>query len=142
MVYFVKDFMSKEVVTIDTESSVAETSKTIAQNLRGYAIVLKGGQPAGIVTERDVIRKALAKNLAPEKTKVSQIMSSPLVTIDPDDELTSAAETMKAKNVRKLPVVQDGILYGVITARDSIDHFTDYVDKATKDILMWTPSIL
>jgi CBS domain-containing protein len=142
MVYFVKDFMSKEVVTIDADSSVTEALKTIAQNPRGYAIALKGGQPAGIVTERDVIRKALAKNLSPEKTKVSQIMSSPLVTIDPDDELTAAAETMKAKNVRKLPVVRDGILYGMITARDIIDHFTDYVDKATKDILMWTPSIL
>ncbi len=141
MVYRVKAFMSKEVVTVDAEMSVAAASKTIAQNPRGYAIALKGGQPAGIVTERDVIRKVLAKNLAPDTITVAQIMSSPLVTVDPDDELTTAAETMKAKNVRKLPVVRDGILYGVITARDIVDHFTDYVNKATKDILVWTPSM-
>lgn len=141
MVYRVKAFMSKEVVTVDAEMSVAAASKTIAQNPRGYAIALKGGQPAGIVTERDVIRKVLAKNLAPDTITVAQIMSSPLVTVDPDNELTTAAETMKAKNVRKLPVVRDGILYGVITARDIVDHFTDYVNKATKDILVWTPSM-
>ena len=69
-------------------------------------------------------------------------MSSPLITVDPDDELSTAAETMKAKNVRKLPVVRNGILYGVITARDIVDHFTDYVDRATKEILVWTPSMI
>jgi CBS domain-containing protein len=139
MVYLVKDVMSKKVVTIDADTSVATASKTMAQNPRGYAIALEGGQPAGIVTERDVIRKVLAKDLAPGTIKVSQIMSSPLVTIDPDEELTKAAETMKAKNVRKLPVVREGILYGIITARDIVDHFTDYVDKATREILVWTP---
>ncbi len=142
MVYLVKELMSKTVVTVDAETSVVAASKTIAQNPRGYAIVLKDGQPAGIVTERDVIRKVVAKDLAPDKLTVTQIMSSPLITIDPDDEVTTATETMKAKNVRKLPVVRDSILYGMITARDIVDHFTDYVDRATKEILVWTPSMI
>jgi len=142
MVYLVKELMSTTVVTIDAETSVAAASKTIAQNPRGYAIALKNGQPAGIVTERDVIRKVVAENLAPDRITVAQIMSSPLITVDPDDELSTAAETMKAKNVRKLPVVRNGILYGVITARDIVDHFTDYVDRATKEILVWTPSMI
>ena len=66
-------------------------------------------------------------------------MSTPLVSIDPDEELTKAAEIMKAKNVRKLPVVKDGIIYGIITARDITDHFTEYVDTAIRELLVWTP---
>ena len=139
MTYVVKDFMSGDIVTVEVEMSVAEASKKIAENPRGYAIALDGGQPAGMVTEQDVVKKVVAEGLDPSETKVSQVMSSPLITVDLEEELMKAAEIMKNKNVRKLPVVQDGIIYGVITARDITDHFSDYVDKTMRDIIRWSP---
>ena len=138
MTYLVKEFMSEEIVTIAAEANVAEASKKIAENPRGYTVVLQNGQPTGMVTERDLVRKVFAKSLDPSKVKVSDVMSSPLVSIDPDEELSKAAETMKANDVRKLPVAREGILYGIITARDIADHFNEYVDKATKEIIKYS----
>jgi CBS domain-containing protein len=111
----------------------------MAQTLRSYLIVLKNRQPAGIVTEKDLVNKVLAKRLDPSTIKVQEIMSSPLITVDPDAQLTTAAELMKEKNIRKLPVAKDGILYGMITARDISDEFTDYIDKSMRDMLRYIP---
>jgi CBS domain-containing protein len=138
MTYLVKEFMSKEIVTIAAEANVAEASKKIAENPRGYTVVLQNGQPTGMVTERDLVRKVFSKSLDPSKVKVLDVMSSPLVSIDPDEELSKAAETMKANDVRKLPVAREGILYGIINARDIADHFNEYVDKAIKEIIKYS----
>ena len=139
MTFLVKDFMKKDVITIDSEINITDASKKIAENPRGYAVILDKGRPKGMLTERDIIRNVVAKELDPSKVKVNQVMSSPLVTISPDVEVTTAAETMRLKNVRKLPVEYNGILYGVITARDITDHFAEYVDKAIKEVLIWSP---
>ena len=135
----VKDYMVKEISTIDAEADVSSAAEKMGQTPRCYLIVLRNDQPLGIVTEKDMINKVLAKRLDPLKIKVQEIMSSPLITVDPDTELTAAAELMKEKNVRKLPVAKDGILYGVITARDIADEFADYVDKSVRDILRYIP---
>ncbi|MBN1682848.1 CBS domain-containing protein [Candidatus Bathyarchaeota archaeon] len=139
MTFLVKDFMNKDIITIDSESNITDASKKIAESPRGYAVILDKGHPKGMLTERDIIRNVVAKELDPSKVKVNQVMSSPLVTISPDVEVTTAAETMRLKNVRKLPVEHNGILYGVITARDITDHFAEYVDKAIKEVLIWSP---
>src|SRR4030042_6062452 len=131
----VKDYMVKEIATVDAEADVSATAEKMAQTPRCYLIVLRNGQPLGIVTEKDLVNKVLAKRLDPSKIKVQEIMSSPLITVDPDAQLTTAAELMKEKNVRKLPVAKDGILYGLITARDLADEFADYVDKSMRDML-------
>jgi len=138
MVYLVKDFMKKEVTTVDGDTSVAEASKTIAENPRGYLLVLQKGQSAGIITVIDLVRKVVAKGLNPIHVKVSEVMSTPLVTIDPDEKLSAATEIMRKNSVRKLPVVRNGFFYGIITARDILEHFTEYVDKAIREILVYT----
>lgn len=102
-------------------------------------IILREGRPVGIVTERDFISKVVAKEVNPSTIKVSNIMSTPLVTIDPDEDLLKAAQTMKEHGVRKLPVVQDGIIYGIIKADDIADKCGEYVDRSVKDIIRWTP---
>ncbi|MCJ7635494.1 CBS domain-containing protein [Candidatus Bathyarchaeota archaeon] len=135
----VKDYMVKEIATVDAEADVSATAEKMAQTPRCYLIVLRNGQPLGIVTEKDLVNKVLAKRLDPSKIKVQEIMSSPLITVDPDAQLTTAAELMKEKNVRKLPVAKDGILYGMITARDIADEFADYVDKSMRDMLRYIP---
>jgi len=141
MSYAVKSYMEKEVHTICGEANVAEAAKAIAEKqggYRGYLIILKEGSPVGIVTERDFVTKVLARGVDPSTIKVSDIMTSPLITIDPDEDLLKASEVMRENNVRKLPVVRNGIIYGMITADDIANKCGAYVDRTIKDIIRWT----
>jgi CBS domain-containing protein len=109
MSYRVKNFMRSEIVTIDVEASAFEASKIMAEKGIGYLIALKKCQPIGIVTERDLVQKVMANKKDPSKVKVSEFMSTPLITIDPDASIGDAASTMAEKGIRRLPVVRDNI---------------------------------
>jgi len=129
--------MSKEVPTVTNEASTLEAAKTMSKSGKGFLIVLKDGKPVGIVTERDLVNKVIAKELDPKKVVTSAIMSSPLITVDPDEDLMKASEIMQKHNIRRLPVVKDGIIYGILTSKDVSLHCIDYVNKSVKDILRW-----
>ena len=138
MAYSVKSYMEKEVPTIGDTATTTEAAKTMADTGRGFLVVLTGGKPSGIVTEKDFVEKVIASELDPKTLQVGQIMSSPLITVDPDEDLLKASELMKKHGVRRLPVVRDGIIYGIITAKDIASHCGDYVDRSVRDILRWT----
>lgn len=135
--------MTKEVHTVDFDTSIAEAAKIMANDKKheGYVIILKKGKPQGIVTERDIINKVISQELNPNKTKVIDVMSSPLVTIDPDEDLAKAAHIMSESNVRKLVAIKDNIIYGIITSKGISQHFQDYVDRSVRDIIRWTASL-
>ena len=135
----VKYYMKKEVPTTEDKSFVSEAAKTMIKSSRGFLIVLKEGKPEGIVTEHDFVEKVIAKELDPSKVIISGIMSSPIITIDPDEDLLKASELMKKHNIRRLPVVKDGIIYGVLTTRDVSQQVREYVDKSVRDIIRWVP---
>ncbi len=135
----VKYYMKKEVPTIEDKSSVTEAAKIMIKSSRGFLIVLREGKPEGIVTEHDFVEKVIAKGLDPSKVIISEIMSLPIITIDPDEDLLKASELMKKHNIRRLPVVKDGIIYGVLTTRDVSQQVREYVDKSVKDIIRWVP---
>ena len=143
MSYQVKDYMTKEVNTINSEATVTEVAKLMVadKNYGGYAIVLKEGKPVGIVTERDLVNKVLAKDLDPAGTKVAEIMSTPLVTVNPDDDLLKASKLMQEQNVRKLVVVVDEIIYGIIKAKDIARRCGEYVNRSVRDAIRWTAAI-
>ena len=140
MPLLVKDCMFKEVNTVDEAMTVTEAAKVMAQDTTfdGYVIILKGGKPTGIVTERDVVNQIVAKARDPSMTTVSDVMSSPLLTIDPDADLLTASRVMREHNVVKLVVVRNEILYGILTERIIAHHFGDYVDRSIRDIIRWT----
>jgi CBS domain-containing protein len=108
---------------------------------KGFLVVLKDGRPVGIVTEHDFVKKVLACELDPAKTVIAKIMSSPLITVDPDDDLLKAAELMKNNDIERLPVVKEGIIYGVLTSRLIAQSCSEYVDRSVKDIIRWTPFV-
>jgi len=135
MSYHVKDYMRKDIVTLDTGASAFEASKKMAEKDVGYIIVLERGQPVGIVTERDLVMKIMAKEKDPLKTKIYECMSTPLITIDVDATVEEAVKTMATYGIRRLPVVHENIIYGVFTARDLAKHFSEYEDKVAKDII-------
>jgi CBS domain-containing protein len=136
----IKEFMTAQVMTIDINDTVLKAADAMAQdpNADGYAVVLKQGRPTGIVTERDIINKVVAKRLDPETTSIASIMSTPLITIDPDADFLDAPELMNENNVSKLVVVKDDILYGVITAKIVAAQCNTYVNQAVQDMIRWT----
>lgn len=135
----VKNYMRKDFSTISTELSASEASKTMSNDKVGYIIVLEKGQPVGIVTERDLVLKVLAKDKNSKETKVSECMSAPLVTIDPDKSIEEAVEMMKKYELRRIPVVKNDIIYGIFTARDLVEHFEEFEDKLTRDFVRFMP---
>jgi CBS domain-containing protein len=130
--------MDKAFMTIDIGQSVREAAKMISDGEHAYLIVTVKGTPKGMIASRDIVAKVVATGKDLDKTIVGDVMSSPLVTVDPDEDLVKASEMMAKQNVPRLAVVKGGIIYGVITTRDIAQRCGDYVDKSVKDILRWS----
>ena len=133
----VLDAMDEEIVTVDESVSVAEAAAKISEKGKGCAIVLSRCKPIGMVTERDITYKVVAKGLNPRKVKVSEIMSTPLVEVDPDADLVTAAKIMDEHKIRRLAVIRKGILYGVISALDIARNLEGYVETELRKILRY-----
>ena len=130
----VKDVMTEKVVTVEANKTVSEAAALMAENDVANLIVMDNNIPIGIVTERDFVRRVMAKD-KPSKTKISEIMSTPHRVIDPDAPLKEAARRMVRKRIRRLPVIQDNKLVGIITTSDFARHlskktFTDDILEA------------
>ncbi len=138
MSYLVKNYMEKSFPKISEEASATEVAKVMSKSEHGFLIVLEGGQPMGIITEGDLVNKVMARELDPKKVSAAEVMSSPLITIDPDEDLLKASEMMHENNIRRIPVVRDDIIYGVITAQNIAQRCGDYVNKSIKDVLRWS----
>ena len=138
MSYSVKDHMDKEFPVLGVDESVLDAAKALINADKGYVIILEKGKPKGIVTEEDLIAKIIVAEKDAKTTKIGSIMSTPLITIAPDEDMLVASEKMQKNNIKKLPVVKDEIIYGVLTATDIARSCGAYVDKATRDILRWS----
>ena len=132
--------MEKEINTITYDATITDAAKVMAadKNFEGYVVVLKKGKPLGIITERDIVNEVMAKEIDPSKVNLTEIMSTPLLTIDPDEDLLEASKLMRENNVRKLVVVKGESIYGVITAKDIAQHGNKYITRAIRDVLRWT----
>lgn len=128
----VKDLMTQNVVTVDVNKTVVEAAVIMSENDIGDLVVMDGDNPVGIVTERDFVRRVLAgsKSLT---SKVSEIMTSPLKVIDPDAPIKEAARRMVNSEIRRLPVIKNNKLVGIITATDFARHLSK--KTLTDDIL-------
>jgi CBS domain-containing protein len=115
----VKDVMTSPVITINEDGIVHEAAKLMDKNDVGCIVVTdKKGKPVGIITERDLITRVLSKNLLSSKVKTKKVMTSPLLTIDPDEPLVEAARKMSRLNVRRLGVIYKGSLAGLVSSKD------------------------
>jgi CBS domain-containing protein len=130
--------MSKEIISIEKGASILEAAKLMEKHNISSLIVVDRGEPVGIVTERDLVRKVLLKNLD-VKSEVKAIMSSPLITVDADEDVTRAAEILVEKKIRRLPVVEEGKLVGIVTETNisqtspkAISEFSSTIEKIDK----------
>jgi CBS domain-containing protein len=119
----VKDFMTTQVVTIDVQGSVLEAAKLMRQQDVGDLVVMEGIVAKGIVTERDLVRRVMAQK-KPLDTKVSEVMSDPLITIEEESSIRDAARKMVKYKIRRLPVTKNNVLVGIIATSDFARHLS------------------
>ena len=116
---FVNQIMSKNVLTADQSSSIQESALNMSKLKIGCVIVTKDNKPIGIVTERDFVTKVAAEG-RPLFTEICEIMSTPLITIDPEETVWEASEIMKRESIHKLPVKENEKIIGIVTTTDII----------------------
>lgn len=113
-----EDVMAREVVTLDEDVSAKKAAEIMAQEGVSAIIVTSEGKAKGILTERDILKRIVAEDKDSRKTKVKEIMSSPLVTIEPSTDLEKAAHLMFEKKIKHLPVIHENRLIGLISLQD------------------------
>jgi len=116
---FIKDMMKTNVISIDSTNSLQEAAIKMEKAKVGSVIVTKNNDPVGIVTERDFVTRVASRG-KPSTLPVSEVMSSPLITINQDETVWEAAEIMKTKNIHKLPVLDGKKVIGIITNTDLV----------------------
>jgi len=116
---FVNQIMSKNVVTVEKSTSLQESAQNMRKSKVGCVIVADDNKPIGIVTERDFVTKVAAEG-RPLFTEITEVMSSPLITIDPEETIWDASEMMKEKGIHKLPVKEDEQIIGIVTTTDIV----------------------
>ena len=111
--------MSKPLITVDGEASAKDSIKLMVERDIGALVITEKGQPVGIVTERDVLKKCCLEASWWE-FKVSKIISSPLITVDAETSILTAEEIMAEKNIRRLLVTEGEKIVGIVTQRDLV----------------------
>jgi len=139
----VKDIMVEEVITVEAESTVKDAVKLMNKHEIGCLIVEEEEKVVGIVTERDFLRRIIENSRDPEKTKISEIMSNPLIVGSVDMKLEDAIKHMFTYKIKKLPIVENGHLVGLVTLTDiaRIAGVESLIIKIVKDLRKdgWLP---
>jgi CBS domain-containing protein len=115
-----RKIMVENTVTVKPNDSVKRVAELMNKHEIGCVIVVDQQKPMGIVTERDMIKRVVCESMEPEKTEVSEIMSQPLIEASPNMKAGDAAKLMLERNIKKLPVVENGELVGIVTLTDLI----------------------
>ncbi|MGY5853758.1 MAG: CBS domain-containing protein [Candidatus Thorarchaeota archaeon] len=123
----VRDIMSVNVVTMPPDASVVEVAASMRDMDIGSIVIVDKQRPVGIVTEADIARRVVAEEKNPQTVKAADVMSSPLVHVTPDVPLTEAMRVMAKGNLRRLAILKNDSLAGIVTSRD---------------ILRWSPELI
>lgn len=115
----IREVMTSDPRTITADSSIAEAARLMRDEDTGIAPITEGERLVGVITDRDIAISVVAEGKDPQSTKVTEIASSNLVTVDPQQDLDEALRLMAQHQVRRLPVVEeDGKLVGILAQAD------------------------
>ena len=129
----IADVMTKSVVSVDASLTINEAAKMMEDTKVGAVVVMENNTPVGIVTDRDFAIRVVAQahNIT---TPVKQIMSSPLFSINSDESVRTAADLMHDRGIRKLPVVDNEKIIGIITATDIVNLLAVCMEDDVRDM--------
>ena len=122
IVYRVRDAMDRNVIILDEGKTCMDAIKAMMEKKVWSVVVSRNGLPVGVVTERDIIRRVISKGRDVNRVRLGDIMSTPLVTIGPDEPIGRAMELMVTKEIRRIYVVEEGRIIGRITQTEAFRH--------------------
>jgi CBS domain-containing protein len=114
----IKDAMTSDPVTVDASATLEDAAKLMADKDIGNVLVVENNEVQGIVTDRDIVVRGIAKGNDPSEASVREVASTDLEALSPDDSIEDAIKKMEEKDVRRLPVVDDGKPVGVVSLGD------------------------
>ena len=114
----VRDVMTKNPVALSSDSSVMEAAKAMSDHRIGTVVVMEMDRPSGIVTDRDITVRAVATGKDPSKTKLADISSGSLAAVRPDQPIEDAMKVMKSHDVKRVVVMTDSRLEGIVSLAD------------------------
>ncbi|MFQ5440024.1 MAG: cyclic nucleotide-binding/CBS domain-containing protein [Nitrosopumilaceae archaeon] len=129
----ISDVMTKSVISVDASMTINEAAKMMEDAKVGAVIVMENNLPVGIVTDRDFTVK-VAAHAYQISTPVKQIMSSPLFSITSTDSIRTASDLMHDRGIRKLPVIDDENIVGIITATDIVKLLAISTEDDVRDM--------
>lgn len=133
----VESIMVKKVVTFKPTDQVVDIAKVMSKNKISCVVIVKNKKPIGLLTERDVIKKIVSKNLSTVDLKAKDIMTTKLMTISSKENIFRAAHLMQKKHIRRLPVVDKGKLVGLITETDVVKAMTRIAQMLNKELIKY-----
>jgi CBS domain-containing protein len=119
------DHYHKDVATIPVEATARDAADAMRARAVGSVVVLRDGEPVGILTDRDLLARVVADGKDAGVTSIADVMSQPLHVAHPEDPLDRVVELMSARGIRRVPVVRDGELVGMVTLDDVLAEVAD-----------------
>ena len=135
---FVKDIMAVNVVTMPPDASILQVSKSMAEMDIGSVIIADKDRPVGIITESDIVRRVIAEEKDTTTTTAADIMSSPIIHVEPGTGLTDAMRVMAKSNIRRVAVLKNNSLAGIITSRDILRWSPELIDILVESLKLRT----
>jgi CBS domain-containing protein len=129
---FVRDVMNSPLVSGSMEDTVAALAKKMVEFRVGSVVIIDGEKVEGVVTDGDMVKKVVARDLQPSTTRAKDIMSTPLYTIDASKEVTEAARMMRKLGIKRLGVVHKGKVVGIISMSDVLSVTPELVDLVSE----------
>lgn len=135
MVLTAKDVLEKSFLSLNAETSASEAARLMKSSRHGFVVVIdEKGKPIGIVTEWDYLSKVIGEGKDASRLKLEDLMTTNLVSVKAEEGLDSVAQIMTEKGVRRLLVMQEGKVIGVVTARTVLGHLREYIDTVSSQI--------
>ena len=135
MVLVAKDIVEKEFLSLSKETTSLEAARQMKAKKHGYVIIASHtGSPEGIVTEWDYLSKVVAEDKDPSSVRLEDLMTHDLVSVEANVGLDQVAQLMTQKGIRRVLVMKDGKVMGIITAAVMLSRLKEYVDKVSSTI--------
>jgi CBS domain-containing protein len=134
----VREVMTRDPTTLDSSRTIADAARAMRDGDFGALIVTEGDSVQGIVTDRDIVVRAVADGLDPDSTQLGEVASEQLEALSPGDSIDDAVAKVRATDVRRLPVVENGTAVGIVSVGDlAVERDPD---SALADISAATPN--
>ena len=132
----IRDVMEKKIVTIEKEQTVSNAAQLMKEKDISFLVIIENDEPIGVLSERDFVQKFCTDYKKSDSTKISEIMSYKFRWVEPTTEIETAVQKMLNNNIRRLLVLDNKKLVGVITQTDLVSYLRDklLVDETIKNI--------